>query len=214
MTCSTSETCKALAMIATSIGALGTLVFLRATTPRSVGHPRLDLLLNEIPVALAVLAVLLAFALGVSPADFGVCRMRPGWAGRIGSDAAIVASLVFCGLILQSVASASLGLDSPDSRRASLFARVVGASIVPLSEELWFRGLMLSGLVMLWPSRPVLAALITSLCFGFAHQLGVAVFATCFGLASASLTLRSGSLLPSMVAHATWNIAVFFVGRK
>lgn len=74
----------------------------------------------------------------------------------------------------------------------------------PILEEVIFRGLILSRLKTVCPLW--VAVLISSLAFGLAHghPLWVA-YATALGVLFCFLTLKTGSILPSMLAHAVFN---------
>ncbi len=99
------------------------------------------------------------------------------------------------------------------------FILIAVATVVfaPAMEELFFRGLLLKGLVrVLTPARAagtgravgvVLAVILDGLLFGLAHgewvQLaGLAVF----GIVLAAISYRTGRLGMNMVAHATFNL--------
>jgi uncharacterized protein len=78
---------------------------------------------------------------------------------------------------------------------------VIGA---PFVEELFFRGLLLRGL--LGVTRPPVAIVVSGLLFGLAHFeaaqfAGLAVFGVILGV----LAWRTGRLVPGMAAHAAFN---------
>lgn len=86
---------------------------------------------------------------------------------------------------------------------ALLLLLAVGA---PLVEELFFRGLLLRGLLGRLPAP--LAILLSGVLFGLAHfeavqLLGLAVF----GIVLGTLAWRTGRLGPSVAAHAAFNAA-------
>ena len=81
---------------------------------------------------------------------------------------------------------------------------VIGPAIF---EELAFRGFLLARLVPLMGKRDALllqATLFSIMHLSVAILLSHFVMGLCFGL----LRLRSGSLLPGMLAHGLWNLAV------
>lgn len=86
---------------------------------------------------------------------------------------------------------------------ASVLALAVAA---PLAEEVVFRGLLLRGLA--GRLGPVPASVATSLLFGAVHGTPASVaYASLAGLALAALTLRCGSIVPAVAAHAGVNAA-------
>jgi len=93
---------------------------------------------------------------------------------------------------------------------------VVLAIGAPIVEELFFRGLLLRGLLGsgfgAGAVRPALAIVVSGVLFGLAHfeavQFGgLAVFGVVLGV----LAWRTGRLVPGMAAHATFN-AVALIG--
>ncbi len=74
----------------------------------------------------------------------------------------------------------------------------------PLVEELFYRGLLLRGLLRV--ARPALAAGVSALLFAAAHVQALQFPALAgFGLVLAVLTLRSGRLGPALAAHVAFN---------
>ncbi len=92
----------------------------------------------------------------------------------------------------------SRGLDTRDV--------VVIALLSGLTEELFFRGILL----------PEIGLVASSLCFGALHALCRVYFAwaTLVGAAFGALALTSGSLIPAMVAHATYNFGALLILRR
>ncbi len=88
-------------------------------------------------------------------------------------------------------------------------AAVVTALGAPLAEELLFRG-FLHSLLRCWLG-PWPAIVAGALLFGLLHGLHYALPIAALGLFFGWLRERSGSLLPSMVAHALHNTVVVFV---
>ena len=83
--------------------------------------------------------------------------------------------------------------------------------MAPLSEELFFRGFMFSGLrrsIPLWP-----AALVSALVWGALHlgggNIGVVVQLSIFGVILAWLYERSGTLWAPIIAHTINNSIAF-----
>lgn len=100
---------------------------------------------------------------------------------------------------------ADLAWGPPATVGATLLGSVVFA---PVFEELVFRGLLFGTLRarLAWPLAGVASALV----FSFAHGYGFGGFASVFlsGLLWAWAYERTGSLLPSMAAHAVNNVIV------
>ena len=83
--------------------------------------------------------------------------------------------------------------------------------VAPLSEELFFRGFMFSGLrrsISLWPAAVVSAAVWGSLHLG-GGNVGVAIQLSVFGVILAWLYERSGTLWAPIIAHTINNSIAF-----
>jgi membrane protease YdiL (CAAX protease family) len=93
-------------------------------------------------------------------------------------------------------------------------AAILGAAFC---EEFVFRGLVQQGLASTGV-RPVEAVFLSGLIFALFHLNPVALLALLeLGLFFGLLYQRTGSLLPSMVAHATQNataLGIYFIGRR
>lgn len=103
-----------------------------------------------------------------------------------------------------------LGASADTAWRLAL--AVVVVTLGPITEELLFRGLLLSALLR--RMRPFAAVLVSALVFAAAHLpdlhwlwYGVPNLAL-LGIAFAWLRLRSGSLWPAIIAHACNNLLV------
>jgi len=83
---------------------------------------------------------------------------------------------------------------------------VVIATLSGLTEELFFRGILL----------PELGLVTSSLCFGVLHALCATYFvwATAVGAGMSALTLATSSLVTPMVAHATYNLGALLLLRR
>jgi membrane protease YdiL (CAAX protease family) len=89
---------------------------------------------------------------------------------------------------------------------------VVLGPVTGLAEELFFRGFMQTRLAERW--RPRTALLVTSLCFGLAHLDPLAsTEAFILGVWLGHATLRTGSLWPAVIAHATNNALTVLFNR-
>jgi membrane protease YdiL (CAAX protease family) len=91
------------------------------------------------------------------------------------------------------------------TQHAPSFAQVAHLIlVVPLAEELYFRGLLLEHLCRGFSG--VVAVLICSLLFGLLHLPVGATFVTGgLSLLACILVLKSGSLIPAVQLHVTWN---------
>lgn len=87
---------------------------------------------------------------------------------------------------------------------------VLVVGIAPLVEEMFFRGILLRGLAMRYPSAD--AMVYSAFVFGIVH-LNVYQFVIAFavGLLAAALYLRTRSLWPGIVLHAGLNLSVMVV---
>jgi len=81
----------------------------------------------------------------------------------------------------------------------------LGLAVAPgICEELAFRGFILSGFMR--AARPGVAIVLSSIAFGVAHMVPQQVFnAMLLGLVLGLLALRSGSLVPGILFHLTYN---------
>jgi membrane protease YdiL (CAAX protease family) len=87
-------------------------------------------------------------------------------------------------------------------------ASLLAIAVVPaLCEEALIRGLLLPSLRLQLPAA--LSIGLSALLFSFMHDAYRMPFTFAVGLALGALRLRSGSLLPSMVAHASLNALTF-----
>jgi membrane protease YdiL (CAAX protease family) len=154
------------------------------------------------------LAIVLWIARGIPRWELGL-RRPESWRRTIGLLVAVLIALLIAEVFLESIlhATREQGLEPPrwEPDRAVPFA--LNAAVVvlaaPLVEELTFRGL---GFVLLGRWGSLLALLGTSVAFAAAHGLVngfPALFL--FGAAVAFLRLRSGSLYPGMLLHASFN---------
>jgi membrane protease YdiL (CAAX protease family) len=96
----------------------------------------------------------------------------------------------------------------PDRSRASVSLSVFALILlVPVVEELFFRGVVLDFLLRRLKSSPLAVVLVSAL-FGLAHLpqgLTVAIVMLLLSIAFASVTLATGSLVWAIVLHLGWN---------
>jgi len=92
----------------------------------------------------------------------------------------------------------------PDRAPAFITNVIVIATVVPLGEELFFRGL---GMRALAPLGDAVALALTALAFALAHGFLTGLPPLfLFGLAVAWVRLRSGSVWPGVIAHGAYNL--------
>jgi membrane protease YdiL (CAAX protease family) len=94
----------------------------------------------------------------------------------------------------------------PFSRSLDTRDVIVIALLSGFTEELFFRGVLL----------PEIGLVASSLCFGALHALCRVYFAwaTLVGAAFGALALTTGSLIPAIVAHATYNFGALLILRR
>jgi membrane protease YdiL (CAAX protease family) len=82
-----------------------------------------------------------------------------------------------------------------------------------ICEELLFRGVILTGLRRSF--GPVAAVAVSALLFAALHASPWRFFPQLLlGVLLALLTLRSGSVLPAVVAHAAYNASAYLIARS
>lgn len=156
-----------------------------------------------------ILLLLLAIARGLPRAALGL-RRPASWgraAGLVaGSLVAIWVVAAGLGLFLDAGDEQGLVPDEWDGSRWAPFLAnaVVVVVAAPVVEELTYRSV---GFATVRPLRgDVLAIVVTSLAFGLAHGLVVALpVLTAFGVVLGWLRLRTGSVYPCMVLHGIFN---------
>jgi membrane protease YdiL (CAAX protease family) len=154
------------------------------------------------------LAIVAWIARGLPQAELGL-RPPASWRRALGLALAILIALLIAEALLESLlhATREQGLEPPrwEPDRAMPFAlnAAVVILVAPFVEELTFRGV---GFALLGRFGSVLAVVGTSVAFAAAHGL-VNGFAALFlfGLAVALLRLRTGSIYPGMLLHASFN---------
>ena len=89
---------------------------------------------------------------------------------------------------------------------------ILTVAVVPVIEEVFFRGLLLRGLLRMFAGAgerlgPALAVLISGLLFGAAHAEGLQFIGLAgIGIVLSLLAYRTGRLGPSIFAHAAFNL--------
>jgi membrane protease YdiL (CAAX protease family) len=158
------------------------------------------------------LTFLIATGLGDPRRALGLVSFDRRWLGRA---ALVVIAAAVLGRILEPVLHGGekqgYAPDVWEPRHAAAFAvnAVVTVTLVPFAEELFFRG---AGVSVLRGFGPAAAIAGTAIVFGLAHGILVALpvlVALAAGLAW--IRLRSGSVWPSMAAHAGYNSIAILV---
>lgn len=164
-----------------------------------------------VSAAAFLVASLIVTALRVrSTAAVGLRRTSWRWIG-LGVVAGIVGLVTSVGVVAAFIAITG---DTSDLRpdltagasgsgvQVALFL-ALGGVLVPFAEELFFRGLLFGALRR---HGFLVAVLVSSVLFGLAHGLSVAlVGAALFGALTAVLYERSRSIWPAVAAHVTKN---------
>jgi uncharacterized protein len=195
-----------------AVAALG-LALAFAPVDVATGQILFDLLVIAVPVALA------ATVHAAAPRTFGLRRMRitPGRAALwifLGALLAGIASGIYYALVVVHTQPA-VAHEHLRGTQAVLFG-LTGVTLVPVAEELFWRGFVHRALRTRMAVGPAVA--ISASLFGLWHWTGGDPIATVpprifFGVVLALLLERTGSLYPGMVAHAYINtgLVVFYV---
>ena len=157
---------------------------------------------------LAVLVILTIFFLVRKKkplAEAGLVRTEPACVGAACAAAPLLYAAVTLVMSLlpeawlESYIDASAALTQDD-----VFTILATVVLAPITEEVIFRGLIFSRLER--AMRGWLAAVLSALAFGLCHgQPAWMAYAFVLGLVFAFLRLRTGSILPSMLAHFIFN---------
>jgi uncharacterized protein len=201
------------------VGALSALAY---GSRASGGKPDSDALyrystaVGGIVVYLILLGIVVfGIANGLSRRDFFALRRPHSWPRALGwVVAGYVAIFVGAGLLLWALdAGDEQGLTSDDwdSSRAGAYAAnfVAVAVVAPIVEELVYRG---AGMSLLLRFGAPVAVIVTALGFGLGHGLVLALPAlVVFGLVTAVVRLRTGSVYPTMLIHGLFNATSLIV---
>lgn len=176
---------------------------------------RYESAVSGVVIYAVLLGLLLLIARGLPLRETFALRRPRSWLRALGLVvAAYVAIFVGAGLILIALdAEDEQGLTpdewDPDKLGPYLANFVAVALVAPIVEELMYRGLGMS--LLLRFGVPV-AVFVTAAAFALAHGLVLALPALfLFGLVTAWLRLRTGSVLPSTLVHAAFNATSLIV---
>jgi hypothetical protein len=156
-----------------------------------------------------LLGITLALGRGLPKREFFALRRPASWPRAVGlAFAGYVAILIGAGVLLQVLGAGDeqgLTPEGWDSSRAGAYAAnfLAVAFVGPIVEELLYRG---AGVSLFAALGALPAVAITSLAFGLAHGLVLALAALVFfGIVTALLRLRTDSIYPCMLVHCAFN---------
>jgi membrane protease YdiL (CAAX protease family) len=156
-----------------------------------------------------LLAVLVLIARGLPAREFFALHRPASWPKALGlSLLSYIVILTGAALILWALDAGDeqgLAPEDWDSSRAGAYAAnfVSVALVGPIVEELMYRG---AGMTLLARYGPLLAVLVTGVAFGLGHGLVLALGAlVLFGIVTAVLRLRTGSVYPCIIVHCVFN---------
>jgi len=156
-----------------------------------------------------LLGITLALGRGLPKREFFALRRPASWPRAVGlAFAGYVAILIGAGVLLQVLGAGDeqgLTPEGWDSSRAGAYAAnfLAVALVGPIVEELLYRG---AGVSLFAGLGALPAVAITSLAFGLAHGLVLALAALVFfGIVTALLRLRTDSIYPCMLVHCAFN---------
>ena len=143
--------------------------------------------------------------------SFGRIERRMVWPA-VGMSVLVAVANLFVTFFVVSMLDSYLFMEESESLNKSdpnLFSGIVGilhsCIIVPIVEEIGFRGIFLAGLLKS-RCRPWLAILITAIVFALFHMSFVKIISTLgFGIIIGWLYWRTGSIIPGIVIHIVNN---------
>jgi membrane protease YdiL (CAAX protease family) len=162
-----------------------------------------------------ILGVLLLIARGLPRRQVFALRRPRSWPRSLGLAVLALLAIYLAAIVYDQVLSVfgdwnpteeqGLVPDGWDSSRAGAFVAffLVVTLVGPAVEELTYRGL---GLSLLTPYGTGLAILVSGVLFGAAHGLLIALpVLAVFGIVVGWLRVRTDSIYPPMLLHATFN---------
>jgi len=143
--------------------------------------------------------------------SFGYIERRMAWPA-VGMSVLVAVAYMFVSFFVISMLDIYLFMEESESLNKSdpnLFLGIAGilhsCIIVPIVEEIGFRGIFLEGLLKS-RCRPWLAILITAIVFALFHMSLVKIISTFgFGIIIGWLYWRTGSIIPGIVIHIVNN---------
>lgn len=193
---------------------VGSLAALNYASRFSSGKPpadslyRYDTALSGLIFYALTLGIVLLIARGLTRTELAL-RSPDSWPRALGFTLGVLIALLIAESLLESLlhGAREQGLEPAhwDSSRALQFAlnAAVVVIVAPIVEELTFRGV---GFRLLAPFGTMVAVVGTAVAFAADHGLVEGFPALfLFGLAVALVRLRTGSLYPGMLLHASFN---------
>ena len=193
---------------------VGSLAALNYASRFSSGKPpadslyRYDTALSGLVFYALTLGIVLLIARGLTPAELGL-RRPASWPRALGFTLGVLVALLIAESLLENLlhGAREQGLEPAHWNSAKAVQFALNAAVVvlaaPLVEEFTFRGV---GFRLLSPFGAVVAVLGTSVAFAADHGLVEGFPALfLFGVAVALVRLRTGSLYPGMLLHASFN---------
>jgi len=200
--------------LAAWLGLVGALAALNYASRFASGKPppdtlyRYDTAISGVIFYAITLAILLRIARGLTRRELGL-RAPESWSRAIGFTFATLIALLVVEVALEAVlnGTSEQGLEPTHWEPSKAVPFALNAAVVvvaaPLVEELTFRGV---GFTLLARFGTVAAVIGTAIAFAADHGLVEgfpALFV--FGLAVALVRVRTGSIYPGMLLHATFN---------
>ena len=165
--------------------------------------------IGSLTIYAVLVGLLLLIARGLPTRDAFALRRPTSWGRAIGLAVVVLITVYALSALVATFADpgGEQGLTPTgwDSDRAGAFVAsfVVIAVAVPVVEELMFRGL---GYSLLERFGTRVAIIATGVAFGLAHGLFAALpLLAAFGIGLAILRSRTGSVVPGIVLHGTFN---------
>ena len=193
---------------------VGSLAALNYASRFSSGKPpadslyRYDTALSGLVFYALTLGIVLLIARGLTPTELGL-RRPASWPRALGFTLGVLVALLIAESLLENLlhAARELGLAPAHWNSAKAVQFALNAAVVvlaaPVVEEFTFRGV---GFRLLSPFGAAVAVLGTAAAFAADHGLVEGFPALfLFGVAVALVRLRTGSLYPGMLLHASFN---------
>ena len=193
---------------------VGSLAALNYASRFSSGKPpadslyRYDTALSGLIFYALTLGIVLLIARGLTPAELGL-RRPASWPRALGFTLGVLVALLIAESLLENLlhGAREQGLEPAHWNSAKAVQFALNAAVVvlaaPLVEEFTFRGV---GFRLLSPFGAAVAVLGTAVAFAADHGLVEGFPALfLFGVAVALVRLRTGSLYPGMLLHASFN---------
>jgi len=206
--------------LAAWLSLVGALALLNYASRFTSGKPPADYLyrydnaISGLVFYALTLGIVLLIARGLTKAELGL-QAPDSWPRALGLTLSVLIGLLIAEGLLESIlhGAKEQGLEPSHWEPSKAVPFALNAAVVviaaPIVEELFFRGLVLRSLERRVGTRWAIVA--SAALFGAAHLEPLqfpALFL--FGLVAAVLTVRSGRLGPSTMAHVAFNgIAVF-----